>query len=97
MNKKNISGYLEKIVHIVFSAVFSVCAFFSLFHFSQYPLLFQHNIIKIILFAGIAVLIAAAWEYIFKGKTTPEWNKIRIFSTGIFISESNDTNWMGCA
>lgn len=85
MNKKNISGYLEKIVHIVFFAVFFVCAFFSLFHFSQYPLLFQHSIVKTILFAGIAVLIAAAWEYIFKGKTTPGWNKIRIIIFGILV------------
>lgn len=86
MNKISISKYLEKTIHIIFCIVFFICAFFSLFHFPQYSLLFRHSAVKTILFAVLATLIMMIWEYIFKGKTDPKWNRIRILIFAILVS-----------
>lgn len=84
MHRTKTSQFLEKILHIIFLIVFLVCAFFSLFHFPQYSLLFQHSTIKTLFFACIAAFILFGWEFILKGQTSKATNIIRL-STCIIL------------
>lgn len=52
---------LEKLVHIVFSLIFVILAFFTLFHFEKYTLKFEHSILKTIVFAVCAFFIVEGY------------------------------------
>lgn len=69
MNMK-IKRTLEKSVAILFSIVFAICSFFTLFHFEKYPLGFNHSTIKTIFFALLAVGIMVGYEKLFNGSTS---------------------------
>lgn len=69
---------LEKCIAILFSIVFAICSFFTLFHFEIYPLGFKHSTVKTIVFCIIAFLLIKGYEYLFNGKISPKSNTIRI-------------------
>lgn len=81
----NIIKLFEKMISILFLIVFLVCSFFSLFHFEKYSLLFQHSILKTVLFASIAAGILIAWDHLLKGKNDKKSNVIRIVTAFILI------------
>lgn len=61
---------IEKSIHTVFLFVALACAFFTLIHFPQYNLHFNHSIIKTLLFAGISTIIFKSWEFLLKNKNS---------------------------
>lgn len=61
---------LEKSISIFFSLTFLICGFFTLFHFEKYPLGFNHNTIKTIIFASISFALSLGYEKIFNGSTS---------------------------
>ncbi len=82
----NIRRKLEKCITIVFTAVFSICSFFTLFHFDTYPLGFKHSTIKTIVFCTIAFLLLAGYERLFNGSFSRKSNTIRIAIVFILIA-----------
>lgn len=52
---------MEQAVHILFSIIFFICTFFTLFHFEKYPLGFQHSTVKTLIFAGAAMLLVKGY------------------------------------
>lgn len=77
------AAILNKMIHTAFLIIFSICAFFTLFHFERYSLLFQHSISKTFLFCVTAAFIFMLWGYTLSGKNIQVCNRIRI--TTIFI------------
>lgn len=80
---------LEKCITILFTAVFAICSFFTLFHFDIYPLGFRHSTVKTIIFCIIAFLLVKGYERLFNGKTSKKSNAIRIVIA--FISAAVQT------
>lgn len=64
-----IKNLLKKSIHIVFLFVALTCTFFTLIHFPQYNLHFNHSIVKTLLFASISTVIFKSWELLLKNKT----------------------------
>lgn len=83
MYKSRASAILDKVIHAIFLIVFCICAFFTLFHFERYSLLFQHSIAKTFLFCVIATFIFLFLGYILSGKNIQVCCRIRV--TVIFI------------
>lgn len=69
---------LEKWIAVLFTLVFVLCSFFTLFHFEMYPLGFDHSTPKTILFSIIAFFLLLSYEHFFSGKFSPRSNMIRI-------------------
>lgn len=85
MYRINLKKIAQKVISIIFFIVFLICTFFSLFHFEKYSLLFQHSIIRTLLFTSIAVGILIAWEHLLKGKNDKRSNSIRVLTAFILI------------
>ena len=69
---------LEKSIAVLFSIVFAVCSFFTLFHFEKYPLGFNHSTIKVIVFALITAGIIIGYEKLFNGSNSKKANITRV-------------------
>lgn len=61
---------IENSISIVFSFIFLICGFFTLFHFEKYPLGFNHSTAKTTLFASISYALSIGYEKIFRGSTS---------------------------
>lgn len=70
---------LEKSIAIVFSMIFAVCSFFTLFHFEKYPLGFSHSTVKTLVSALISTGLFIGYVNLFNGRNTKKTNIARIF------------------
>lgn len=92
---------LEKFIAILFSTVFGICSFFTLFHFKMYPLGFEHSSIKTFLSAIIAFILQTGYERLFNGNTSKKANIIRmaiafilmVAQAGLFLKILTPIGW----
>lgn len=69
---------LEKSIAVIFSIVFAVCSFFTLFHFEKYPLGFHHSTLKTLIFALVCAGILIGYVKLFDGRNTKRVNIARL-------------------
>lgn len=85
MKQPDIQKITEKLIYIVFAAVFGVCAFCTLVHFPKYYLLFQHSTVKTVLFCIAAAVVILIWENILQGRVEKKYNLIRFLTALILL------------
>ena len=83
---RKLTAFFENSIHIVFFIIALISSFFTVIHFPQYDLHFQHSIPETILSAFIAALIFFLWDRLLKNKTKKATAVIYLITCGLLLS-----------